>query len=808
MNADLTIKPQFKPFVIRPTLQLAAALMVLLGTGFAIGVIVDAPPILGVGLAFLFVVLVGLKLGARVVRFQKTTYSFYPERVILHTGGLIGERSVDLQLKNITQIGATLPFIENRLYKSGNVTIQAAGSAGAEITMESVADPMFFYDELAKRMRANGFSIKRTQEIQRERPGLVGTSLEMGEKAVWALFSLAILLAQFSVAVANVLSDDKIASDSLGFYAFLATTGFVALLGVAWSALHFIDLLQRTYILYDDVIDYHDGFMTQRHRFIPIENLADVTLSQSLPRRMLNIADLVVSCQGADTNIKFKVMPRAEQFKANLERLIRARAPRPMASTNAGLDVLGAPDDHGVAVAPVRRPTLNRPELELRISLARAIGGTLISHGIFVAAAIALGAVAISIVVGLDIDGIEEVVAASGIATLVLLVVVAAVVVRVGVTHGVNHYATRYRIDDHKLGLHFSLFNKRQVEFTLDKVTAVSVSHGIFDRLFKTASLTFNSIGSSETVVFEHVPNGRATAAEILERIGLSGGQAQSVLRSDFSMGQFVRARALSVAVWTTLIAINVVVAIFAPMFWLLVAFFVFAMVLRFAHHVVFYQRCRLDLFADRLHLRQGIFTIHHHHAALHHIKHLQSMRYIGSETGRLSWVVGGGAGAGLDYLSRVDMLHERLDATLYAHPIKPVRQPSEFDTTTLRTAQRAVSNALVRLVVTSFILLPLVALLPFTVALSVARARRTRYVAQSRRVVATWGLIYRSRKTILYNRIDHLTTSRGLLNKMFGNGNVGVATVGSNVTDMVLAEIKDHQGFYSIVEEHLPKDL
>lgn len=839
MQPDLIIKPVFAPFVIKPAVQFALTLVLCAAIAIELASINEVSGLmLPAILAILLFLSVGIHLAMLFVRFQKTSYSFYPDRIILQTGGLFDDRTVELQLKNITHVSTTIPFLENKFFSTGNVYIQAAGASGTEISMISIANPMSFYKEVAARMQKNGFSLTRKQEIQHEQPGFFGTVIQLGEA-----FTATVLVGGyflFGMIIEHFTQDKPLSTSGLLSAEFLSSLllyislGTLFLGATIYAVLYALDLSRRNYILYDDVIDYSDGFLTQRHKFIPLENLADVTLTQSLLRRVFNYSDLVVSCQGADTNIHFKVMPRADQFKANLERLIRehkshqpvhpsipfidSRQPHAQYESQYQNQYQNQHDgqiNHWQTaqaspqpVAPQRRRATNRPELELRLSLKRAIGGTALTYG-----SIAIGVALIALLIlpalsAITLDSsqlLPEFPVAGFSLGLVLLMV--GLTVRDAVTHAIAYHATHYRMDDHKVGLHHTLFNKKHIEFTLDKITSISVSHTILDRVFHTATLQFHSIGTSEVIVFKHLDDGQAIANDILERLGFEDTQPTRTLTPSFSLQNVMRAHLdiiACIAGWTI---ISLIVAIFYP-FFLLQLLLVSGLVLaQYSISEAFYQRTRLELFDDHLRLREGILTISSHYAAFHDIKHLHSTQYLNSQTGTLRWTIAGGTTQELAFLEDVSTQHEQLDALLYAHPIKAVRQPEQFTTTTLQTAKPELANSLTILLLTSAVLFPLLATLPVTLPILIIRMRTKQYTADSSRITSSWGRMYRHRQTILYNRIDHLTTSRDLLNNLFKNGNIGIATVGSTDTDLTLKNFKNHQEFYDTIKQNLPTE-
>jgi uncharacterized membrane protein YdbT with pleckstrin-like domain len=77
------------------------------------------------------------------------------------------------------------------------------------------------------------------------------------------------------------------------------------------------------------------------------------------------------------------------------------------------------------------------------------------------------------------------------------------------------------------------------------------------------------------------------------------------------------------------------------------------------------------------------------------------------------------------------------------------------------------------------------------------------RYRIESGRVLMRKGRLYRSQTSILFDRIDHIQTGRGALNKLFGNGNIVISTAGSTRAELVLRDVKGHEAFYQALREN-----
>ena len=73
----------------------------------------------------------------------------------------------------------------------------------------------------------------------------------------------------------------------------------------------------------------------------------------------------------------------------------------------------------------------------------------------------------------------------------------------------------------------------------------------------------------------------------------------------------------------------------------------------------------------------------------------------------------------------------------------------------------------------------------------------------QSYRVVKKSGVIYKSQKSVVFSKIDHINKSQGALNKLFSNGNVVVNTTGSSLPELVLTDMSKYSEFYEELKKH-----
>src|SRR5690554_6809267 len=116
------LRPLFRPFVIRPALWMSAASLALTLSYFAVwdslflvlGNAAWAGPAVFAALPVLLLI-------ARAIAYRGTDYTIANDRIIIHRGGVFGDRSIELDLVNITLVEWRSPFLLKILYGVGHI---------------------------------------------------------------------------------------------------------------------------------------------------------------------------------------------------------------------------------------------------------------------------------------------------------------------------------------------------------------------------------------------------------------------------------------------------------------------------------------------------------------------------------------------------------------------------------------------------------------------------------------------------------------------------------------------------------------
>lgn len=846
--STLKLRPSLIPFMLRLLRKNMGGLTILVLLSFPALAAADLDvPILWVALIY-FGLLVMSVVDA-VIRSRRAWWEIRPDGVAGGGGGAFSRHQTELELGRITQITLTRPFIQHRLFGTGSVTVKAAGSGAKHLVMRCIPGPEETFHRLQEVMAHSGFSLGRGRKVMDEQPALSECVWFVGKLFLARALLVAVVLGGTVLGLTLLLglgfalesggellavlqgqaalpdgAPDWVTPALLG-WTLLLLIGF-AVVGLAWAAglpaLRFAQLRSRHYRLFDDVVEREEGILSRSWQVIPMENLSDVAVAQRPRQRLLGTANVTLSCQGRGPTIQFPWMARAEEFSQQLREILRAGEPGAAAEVGQvasgldGHDVRDGVGDGGSDATPrateaprEAAPSLSRePEVALGISLPRALAGYLTQA--------LVGTLSTLLILGLPIwaaltfipdlaqqmEGHEAWI--YGVVLVLALLPLLGFVFRLPV-RVIRMRAVRYRIDDREVEGTFALLSRETRRFALHRVTAITSTSGILDRLFGTMSLSFHALGSEQAIRFRHVPAGAVEVESLVRRLGLGGRTRQEgsqTIRANVTPPLWVKAHLPSVLWAVVWIGITTPFALLHPLVLILPVLAILGLVQRFVMEVWDAGSGQLELGSDYLIVRRGRLRRQSFLTGYQHVREVRSRRYPFSDAGSLEVISAGGRRGGLGYLQAPEALHLELDGILLRHP--PEQAPRELALDPgqrIRTRPRA-RNAIIPLTAISVIVVPLLLLYPLLFIATLIQQRRIGYTLEEHRVVETGGLLVRYARSILYDRIDSVSTSRGFLNGLLGNGVVSVSTASGAGAQMRLQNVTEDEGIAQALRE------
>ena len=711
----------------------------------------------------------------RYVRFDKEEYVIKDDRVVKYTGGLFSDKKVELLIRKITKVKRTLPFFEHWIFSTGHVRVESAGSGGTEVHMVSLSNTFEVYDEIESGMKGNGFVLDKERVVQQEVPSKIGSFIEVSSFAVSSILVFVFGVFPFLESVLR-----EVSTMYAGSYIVISILTLVVAFFLSRFIIRFVDLIMRTYTMYDDCIVYEEGFLTKVESLIPIENLADSEIKQSFLYRLFGIYDIVVSCQGSASEITFRSMYNGARFEDNLDTLIEK-------TDSLVFDKDVHPDtDSGLAVKErSRTKSVFTKDLGIQFSRHTFLSYVLLPFSIIFFPLFPLW-----------------------------LIYFLYKCVEVG--------ATSYSINDDSVESRYKFLRSRTLEFSNDKITGVVVRENFIDRLFGTVSLTFWSIGSSQDIVFKNVPRDD-WVSKYLESEGYLDEDVHKQFDPSFTLASFIFGNPKWTFLFVTGFLLGGIGSIYIS--WLLYvprAISLLAGIL-YVWGVKYFEKARFELYDSFLHYKEGFLFKTSYYVDYDDVKDVESLKYLHLVKGTVSIGVAGESsvdqqgqafipyGFSVRYVDDIFETHEEINSLLSKYEgrekVLTVSEPNPINS--LFKTSIAVTGLLIIGVLLS-IWFDVTSMIVFAFLISLVivgyvyvRVKVVDFEVNTKGLKRYRGILYRDRKTVLFEKVDHLNKDVGWVNKLFGNGSCLIYNTGSSGVEMTFYDLSDYEDVFEIIQKH-----
>ena len=767
----------------------------------------------------LYLILIGFIYYKLNVQYKKEKYTILPDKIIRNSGGIFSDNEVELVIRNITHVTMKLPFLENKLMKTGSISIQSAGSGAAEVRISSIANPEKFYDTIQDVMKKNGFKLTKSNSLQKEIPNALAVFFESSMKifggfVIFLVVGLSALVAVFS-AIINTFG-------AAGVLALLVLVLLVAGILFTKFFLRFMDLKKRVYNVYDDVITYSEGFLSKNYSFIPIENLSDSELTQTLVDKIFGLYDVKISCQGSGQEILFKNIANGQEMENNIDRLINSakstigtgrRSKSQYAASSMGKPVETA-DAKKTKVAHSNR--LPEPDTEFQATYRMHFKKSMAPFWIALPFCIIIFPLLIPWAIGLIMQFIA-----------------------------VN--STEYVVKPKSVESRYNFLFQRNVEFSNEKITGIILTESFIDRWFGTCSISFWSIGASTNITFSNIIKTPGIYESITAKKGIRPQEPLYNMDSSFSFMKMLKANVFLnlffLIMITGVVAFTGIINLYpssrTPIILIdagVIAFlmlFLLLYVLIFRLQSNYYKKSKFTFYTSYVHFEEGLDMFNrflfkrHYYSDYDSIKDVATLKYPFLNSGKVTFNVAGeilverntkhgkqisirSNKFGISYIDSIDVKNDLVDVIFYRRPKKAellgIEQniESHVEKQVIFAKPHLINSFIGIPLILMLIQLipPLILFLPITLFITILMIKAKSYFIQPHRVVAKSGIIYKKQVSILFSRVDHINLDRGASNKLFGTGNISVNTAGSSRPEIVIRNIKEFKQFYDFLKQ------
>ena len=728
------------------------------------------------------------------IQYKKEKYFFNDDNLIHKGGGIFSEFEKELSVKNITHVTMRLPFIENKLCDTGYIKIESAGALTSEIFLRSVVNSKELYNNVIEIMKKNDFKLSRKKLVEQERPHPLAVFFEVFGLFAGVIGFIALIL--FDAVDEFKLDIGKLIIE---YSSLLFGVGGIVIAGIlTFCFFRFLDLNKRIYDLYEDVIEYSEGFFNKNYSFIPIENLTDSAITQSIPSRIFGLYDVKISCQGSGQEILFKNIKNGEQLSNNIDQLI---------SKSKSL----------IKKEEVARPIINNDTSEPKSSMREVEPDRKYKDEF-------------------KMDKLRTWIPAIILSPLLIIIFPAGILVAINnlITVACNTFKIKADTVEHT----FSFFSKKIKEFSLSKVTGIVIKENFMDKWCKTCSILFWSIGSGESISFLNIKKTNSLREKILAKKGIRKQNVLYSLDSSYTILSMIKGNLYTYLTYTLLILLCF---IFLPSYWILSSeILVVCLIIVFIYKKIYYKKSKIIFYEDFVHFTKGLFFVSEYFVYYDDIKDISTIKLPLSNKGHVKFNVAGeqvipsgkstrtvSNSFTICFVDGISTLDELLDTIFYQRPsvekmdeikkrIEDTSEEPEYRTkpSLLNYLLFLVPGVIIidiaifitipemnLIVTTAWLIKVLLLFSTITIGCFVAIIKAISYNIHDYRVYKRSGIIYKKQISIVFEKIDFINISQGAINKMFGNGNVTINTVGSSNPELTINNIKDFKKFYEIVK-------
>ena len=665
MSYKHELKPNKAAFIFSNFVKRAISLIIYIVLLFFIfGASISgllAIPILLISCLFL----AGFYLFYIIIRYKKEKYIFLENKIIHKSGTIFSDKETELVIKNITHVSMSLPFIENKLFQTGNIAIESAGSAVAEVYLSSIENPKKFYEYVEGLMKHNGFKLKKPKLIQQEQPNSLGVFFEVFKNAIMIIFFIFIYIFSF-------LEDQKNPIDLVTSNLNIVVIG--AGLILIWlffrGIFNFLDLKNRTYNIYSDTITYNEGFLTKNFSYIPIENLADAAITQTMIDRIFGLYDVKISCPGVGNQILFKNMENGQELEKNIDNLISKsksligrKTQTKAEKTRQGKQTKQEKQEKITKQAAYHKNLKKDTKFsaEYRINGKRLLIPLTAYFVIFFLFILIPITILYFVFMSTDSFAIFSALAYT-IPTFITMILITVPLIFIWaitfIANIIKIRATKYLVKPNSFEEQYKFLKTKNKEFNIDKITGIVFKESFIDKWFNTCSIHFWSIGSHESINFISIDKSKGLYKKILDKFGIKQNQQQNqqqkikqqknkqqtIYKMDSNFDVLTMFKAT--LPFTLLIFLTILFFISSAFLHSLMLIFPFLIILTclalIIYRIYYYKRSKMDFYKDYVYFTRGIFFKDYFYVLYDNIKDITTVKYPFSNLGSVRFNVAG----------------------------------------------------------------------------------------------------------------------------------------------------------------------
>lgn len=747
--------------------------------------------------------------------YKKEEYIISNNKIIYNYWGIFSDNSVELNIDKITEVTMVLPFLENLFFKTWRLSIKTAWSVISKTNFFNLKEVEKIYEKVQEVMRLNWFHLQKDKLVQEAKPHPLWVLFEVWWRIIYWTFVFFIIFFDEVFLIKNEI--ENISNYYLYIIIFWLIISFSI---ISIFVLNYLDLKRRKYDVYTDSIFYTNWFLTKVYSFLPMEKVSDVENRQGFFSKIFWLHDVIISSEWTNNQVIFLNMVNWESLIKNIKYLknaITLTEKENIEDTYKVDEVIWFVDKTDTSF------DYNKDfSGQYKMNLARVMFWSIFWW------------LSLAIFVSIIFWWIQ----------LFFPILILSIIFSF-VKWFINVKFNTYIVEKNTIESKYEFLTNNHKTFTIDKITWVVFKENLIDKIFKTCSIYFSSIGSSWLIIFKDIKKTKNLENDILTKIWMYKSEESETLKVSFNLKNFILSE-----IWYSIFLL--VIWIIISIFWFNIFFsiqetadkqlFVYVILSIFSvifiifpalsyiyYKIALSQRFYINkIYKNFYEAKEWIIFQTKKYSLLKNIKWVVSKKYPFTNTWDLyldiAWDIViednknkiplWGMKISWKYLDNIYLLQNKLDSLLIWQ---------EISEEILEKSEQSIFNSIFFQIIIFFVLIFSVLILNswridisqndiFTIKIilyffltisflslliSIWYIRSKYYFLQKQRVMVWYGIIYKSRKTISYDRINFVEKNQWFLWKIFWNWIVQIYTIWSWFVDLVLNDTKDFMLLY-----------
>lgn len=754
--------------------------------------------------------------------YKKEEYIFDNNKIIYNYWNLFSDNSVEIKVDKITEVKMIMPFLENIFFKTWHILVSTAWSSTVKTIFSNLKKTPEVFEYIQEMMRQNWFHLKKDKLVQEAKPHTLWVLFELWGKVSWIfVFLIYFIIWFFSSDWKEDLREIWKNIDLNYLYIWIWVIIILLLIPII---LNFLDLKRRKYEVFTDSIFYTNWFLTKIYSFLPMEKVSDVDNHQGFFSKIFWLHDIIVSSEWSNNKVIFLNMVDWETLIKNIKYLkntITLTEKEVEEKIEKKEEIVWFVDKTDFAIDYDREFSA-----KYSINIFREL-----FNSVFYGLAIALFIFSFTF----EFTFVLPIIILSIIAWFVKAIT--------------ESKFTEFILDKNTIEYKFEFLTKKHTAFTIDKVTWVIFSENIIDKIFKTCNVIFYSIGSNYPVVFRHIKKTENLEKDILSKIWISENNDFENIKVNFNLKNYILQN-IKNAIWFIIFLIffwfiSISVSAYNDFFegeknlnlffGIFLAIVIIFPILKYFYNKILYSSRFYNhkIFKNFYSSKSGIIFQEKIYSLFKNIKWVTSTKYPFSTTWKISleiawdivietqnqkistwWMK-----ISWEYLENIYDLQDKIDEIL---------NRKELDKTLVEKSSQSIWNSIFNgILILIFIICWIVAvnlwfieldseekifinsilififiIFIFFTWITIWYIKSKFYNIEKDRIMLWYGIIYKSRKTILLDRVNFVEKNQGFWWKIFKNGIVNVYTVWSSVVDVNFVDSEDFNKLYDILKK------